>query len=97
MMKKEKAEKILGLVQAIIDGKQIQRLNGDKDNQWWSDDDYPDFNLPDLLRVKPDPLVFYINVYSGSSSAAYESAEKAKNNVGSSALRTAVKCVEVFE
>jgi len=58
-MNKENAHLFLPIVQALVDGKQIQYKQGCKDNQYWVDfeeDDQIGFHDdPEDYRIKPEP------------------------------------------
>jgi hypothetical protein len=61
-MNKENAHLFLPLVQALIDGKQLQYKNGCKDNSYWEDFEETEeigfYDDPEEYRIKPEPRTF---------------------------------------
>lgn len=60
-MNKSNAKDYLPIVQALADGKVIQRRAGNLNGEWeWVDWDEPDFSLPARdYRIKPKPFEVY--------------------------------------
>ena len=76
--------------QAYADGKPIQY----KYNDAWLDSNAPDFiELPECYRVKPEPRVWWMNVYKDGYGAAHRTSSDANNAANSSR----VACVKVME
>jgi hypothetical protein len=69
-MNKENAHLFLPLIQALIDGKQLQYKNGCKDNSYWDDFEETEeigfYDDPEEYRIKPEPRTWeiYVNVYT---------------------------------
>lgn len=62
-MTKENAKKLIPIVQAIAEGKTIQRKDGR--GNWY---DYESSGPPaDELRIKPEPREFWVNEYASLS------------------------------
>lgn len=85
------------VMQAAEDGKDIEikgtKLSGDywhtnSEYCWdWANFDY---------RIKPEPIEFWVNVYSGHTGSRYATKETAESNAEHGVLRT-IKMQEVTE
>lgn len=95
-MNKDNAKDFLPLVQALADGKTIQRYY----RTGWADVTDVNF-IADVAkyRVKPEPRVIYVNIYSDGSGAGHSTEERAKLCAGNNthAIEVAKKFVEVME
>lgn len=96
-MNREQAEKFVPIFQAFAEGKTIQWF--DVFCEKWIDLASPNFfGRPSDYRIKPEPMVVYVNVYSDGSGThlAYdslESAERAETHT-KNITRRAVKFIE---
>jgi hypothetical protein len=65
-MNKKNAHKFLPIVQALIDGKQIQYKQGCKDNSYWVDFEHDEeigfYDDPEDYRIKPEPRTFEMHI-----------------------------------
>ena len=59
-MNREQAKKFLPLIAALAEGKTIQYKNEDT----WVDTSCPAFTSVDEYRVKPEPKITYVTVYT---------------------------------
>ena len=93
---KEKIE----VMQAALDGEKIEVITFDGLNSWveisvnaekiqwcWADMDY---------RIKPEPMEFWVNVYSNDISAAYRTEKEAVSATNSGYTKT-IKVREVID
>ncbi|WP_155393941.1 hypothetical protein [Xanthomonas albilineans] len=103
-MNKTETERAIEVMQAYVDGKEIEHRLLQSDKGWsswasltqnwalwnWINQDY---------RVKPEPRVIYVNEYPppGNYGCYYESAIDAETSANPHALRVAVKYQEVIE
>lgn len=69
MITKENVAEYAPLVQALADGKTIQRLSSDN---VWVDLTHVTFKYPpNYYRVKPEPFAYYANVFKGTGGKEY--------------------------
>jgi hypothetical protein len=89
-------DEMIAVIQAYKDGKTIQFRYGKGEN-WAICTLQHLFNFSDFVyRIKPEPRVVYVNLYSDSHTA-YNSSERAKDSAAFTCLEKAVKFVEVLE
>ena len=97
MSERNTIQEAIVVLQGKEDGKEIEYWDF---NQWRSlrvigEDVMPNFNLS-KYRVKPEPLVMYVNVYSAQR-YLYDSRDAAEHGAASGVIRTAVKMIEVVD
>ena len=89
---KDQIELMRAIVKAVDEGKEIQASASDGN---WFTKHAGTFNFQEnKYRVKPEPLVMYVNIWRCGANAHY-SEEDAKKFAGSNCTRVAVKMVEV--
>ena len=96
-MDKQQTKDAIKVMQAFVDGKTIQL---ESKGVWFDAPDRPSWNWASQnYRVKPEPVVVYINEYPGEerSFEAYDTKEMAENLASCNCLRVAVKFQEVIE
>ena len=92
------AEKI-AIMQACLDGKVIEVENIATTEGWNVSDIEPVFNWTHCdYRIKPEPLVIWVNFYDGCRDFIHLNEQAATEaGISNKATRTAVKFIEVIE
>lgn len=92
-MNNDEVKSMVEAAQAYLDGKKLQ-FKGEPGN--WIDFNTADGFHPLLTyRVKPEPMVVFVNVYEdGIFGDAHHTKQGALNKAGASVVRVAVKFVE---
>ena len=94
-MNKNNAKDFLPLVQALAEGKTIQRKGSG--SEAWSDVENTDFAFPvSYYRIKPEPRRIWVNEYECGVTYAYASLTEAEREATKDAKRIAVEYVEVI-
>ena len=97
-MNREKAKKLLPIIQAFAEGKEVQFNYGKSEANpaWRVCQDLDFFADPNRYRVKPELKEIWVNEYSNNT-WAHPSEEEAKIYANSQCLRVAVRYREVLE
>jgi len=91
-MTPERAKELLPIIEAFANGKKVQwRLR--KSDTWCNTDD-PGFSERFEYRIKPEPRMFWINVYPHIMTA-WDSEKRARGAADTGAIRIAVPCREI--
>ncbi len=92
-MNHDEVKSMIEAAQAYLDGKRLQFM-GERGN--WIDFNTADGFHPLLTyRVKPEPIVAFVNVYGGGiRSYLHDTQEGARAGAAPDAVRVAVKLVE---
>jgi len=96
-MNKENAKDFLPLVQALADGKVIQNISADR-SQWWDMEKIVFSMSPEDYRVKPEPRVWYANLYPDNSGSIHPEEENADLNMQVNARKnTRIRVREILD
>ena len=86
-------QEMIDVLQAHIDGKQIQYRRVNMGGEWANEKPYWDFDHFDY-RVKPEPLECWVNFYDNNDSWASRTKAQAISKARPDAIRVAVHMVE---
>lgn len=79
-MNREETKKLLPIIQAYSEGKEVQVRDRD-DDSWKTWDEYGFDSLRHMdYRIKPEPEVIYVNKRLDGDSFVYDTEEEAKIN-----------------
>jgi len=97
-MNRERAIKLLPVIRAFADGKEVEWRDNDLYKEWQTGAQEPTFDEPsNEWRIKPEPREFWINIYGDGYEPCVHPTLQSAEEECSPARKEVIKVREVME